>query len=162
MIVIGIAALFFITSSPVVSESAPCPGFENGQVSRIDADSFYVQRVLSILRAASREDMTTLNSLVASDARFEIWRGDYTSSARETGPSGAIQMARDVNPLVFEAQSAATGPISVMPTQCSWEITILFRSDQPSQGVSIKFDFRDGALASATGSGVALIEGNVR
>lgn len=162
MIVIGIAALLFITSNPVGSEPVPCPGFEGEQASRIDADTFYIQRVLSILSAASREDATILSSLVAGDARFEIWRGDYTSSAREVGPAGAIQMVRDVNPLRFEAQSAATGPIRFIPTQCSWEITVLFRSDQPSQGVSIHFSFRDGILASATGSGVALIEGNVR
>ena len=156
------ASLLLVSSAPVAGEAAACPGFEGGRASRIEIDRFYVDRALGVVRAASANDTAVLSVAVADEARFEVWRGDYTSSARSTGPAGAIQMVEDVGPVRFEAQSIATGPIYYIPARCAWEVALLFRSDQSREGVSVTFRFLDGRLTSAVGHAVTLLEGNVR
>lgn len=162
MLSILTTSMLLVSSGTFAGEAAACPGFEGGRASRVEADRFYVDRALSVVRAASENDTAALSVVVADDARFEVWRGDYTSSARSSGPVGAIQMVQDVRPVWFEAQSVANGPISYLPFPCTWEVALLFRTGQPREGVSVRFSFLDGRLTSAVGHAVTLLEGNVR
>lgn len=156
------ALVLLAASAPMDGEAAICPGFEGGSASQIDADRFYVERALDVMRAAARKDTDALRTVVAEEARFEIWRGDYTTSARRIGPDGAVEMVQDVKPIRFEAQSVAMGPIEFVPDGCSWAVDLLFRTDQPLEGVRVRFSFRDGKLISAVGNAVQLIEGEFR
>ena len=155
------ALILLVASAPIESEAATCPGFESGRANQSEADRFYVERALDVVRAAERNDTDHLRAVIADDARFEIRRGDYIPVS-SFGPAGAVQMVKDVKPIQFEAQSVWTGPISVVPTACTWEVDLLFRTNQPLEGIRVKFSFRDGRLTSAVGDAVTLIKGEVR
>ncbi len=144
----------------MASATAACPGFESGRPSQSEADRFYVQRALDLVRAADRNETDHLRAVIADDARFEIRRGDHIT-VRSFGPPGAVKMVKDVKPIRFEAQSLWAGPIAFVPSGCSWEVELLFRTNQPLEGIRMKFSFRDGRLTSAVGDAVTLIEGEV-
>lgn len=100
--------------------------------------------------------------LVAPAAEFEIWRGDYSTSARKVGTAGAIEMAHDLRPVSFQFQTLTTGPVSVISDVCKWSVELLFRTDDAQLGVVMKFDFLDGRLIGARGDQFALSEGSIR
>lgn len=162
MIAAVLVGLALVTPSTAAPSGAGCPGFATGATTRIEADKFYVRRSIDIVSAAAKSDATTLGSLVASDARSEIWRGDSASSARSKGPQGVIQLVRDVKPIGYLAQSPHTGPITLKPSRCGWEVTLLLRTKQHDEAVSMSFSYRDGLLLSAVGHAVTLLNGNVR
>lgn len=147
---------FLATFTPGASDDA-CPSV----ASRIEADRLYVDRSLLIMKAAANGDVNVLNRLVASDAHLEVWRGDYTSAARSKGPPGVIELVRDVNPTGYLTASSEIGPTRVQFSRCTWEVTLLLRTKEPEQAISVKFRYHYGRLSSAVGEAVTLIEGDV-
>jgi hypothetical protein len=139
-----------------------CPGFELGGSNRSDIDEFYVGRALQIIQFANQEDRVSLAKLVAPEAKFELWRGDYTSSARQLGADGAIEWTRDLKPQRFQTGSPVEGPFAYLATEdCVWSVSILFRGGDAQTNVETAFSFRDGWLIAVRGHEVRLIEGDV-
>lgn len=139
---------------------ASCSGFGEGQASRFDVDQFYAKRAIGIVQAGWRGDTTALEALVAPQAEFEVWRGDYTTSARRRGVAGLVEMVHDVKPMRFQASAAYEAPVAV--SKCAWSVKVLFRTASPTTGVSIEFEFADAKLVQAKGNEVTLTEGNMR
>ncbi|HEX8655046.1 MAG TPA: hypothetical protein VF693_07475 [Allosphingosinicella sp.] len=117
--------------------------------------------MISIVNAAAAEDLAALDALVSPEASLEIWRGDYSVGGREPGRAVAIEMVRILRPVRYQSQIGQPGPISVLSTICTHEVTLLFRTEEPTVGFSMTFNFRDGVMVSATGSEVALFEGGL-
>lgn len=117
-----------------------------------------------MLRAALADNRNALAALVAPDAKFALWRGDYASSARSPGPPGAILFAKDLKGERFEVASPVLGPVYYPAnfTDCTWKMTVLFRTQVAGKGVSVEFAFRDGLVTSATGHEVVLLSGDIR
>jgi hypothetical protein len=143
------------------AEVRPCPGFASGRANPVEVHRFYVRRVISIVNAAAAEDLAALDALVSPEASLEIWRGDYSVGGREPGRAVAIEMVRILRPVRYQSQIGQPGPISVLSTICTHEVTLLFRTEEPTVGFSMTFNFRDGVMVSATGSEVALFEGGL-
>ena len=158
----ALALLLSSLGSAAASTRPTCPGIENGRASRVETDQIYDRRAVQMVRAALLNDDRELSVYVAPDARFELWRGDYSSSARSRGILGAIEFARDLNPVHFEVASVQPGPIVALVPDCKWSVTVLFRTSEAARGVSVRFDFEDGLVTVATGNEVALLSGNVR
>jgi hypothetical protein len=71
-------------------------------------------------------------------------------------------MVRDVKPIRFQTSATVQGPIAIVSSKCAWSVQVLFRTEQPNAGVTVKFDFIDGLLIRAEGHEVKLAEGSVR
>ena len=159
-ILLGCIALTVFAVGPGANaEVASCP---NGRTSPFDLDQFYAKRAITVVQAALRNDPATLDALVAPQARFEVWRGDYTTSARRHGVPGLLEMVRDVGPTGFLISTVRPGPVAVSGAKCAWSASVLFRTERRSAGVAVKLDFVDGILVRAMGNEVALTEGHFR
>lgn len=139
----------------------PCPGFEGGSPTPREIEQFYATRAIDIVRAATSGDVKKLEGMVAPAATFVVWRGDYTSSARDRGVKGAVELARDIKARRFQLSSIETGPLVITQSLCNHDVTILFESAEEFRGAVIKFSFNDGILVEATGNGVYLFEGDI-
>jgi hypothetical protein len=154
-----LAMAFFAAEANAKGSS--CPGFVDGQASQFDADEFYANRAISIVRAALKNDAASLDSLVAAQAKFAISRGDYTTSARDSGVRGIMEMVRDVKPTGFQTSTTLRGPLSVLIEKCAWTAQVTLRTAKSDEGVVVKFDFVDGLLVQGTGHQVKLAEGDL-
>jgi hypothetical protein len=159
---LGLTFVGTIPSAFASSGASDCPGFGAGAVNPETADHFYRDRALAVMRAAIAGDTATLASQVRPDARYAIWRGDYSTSARQVGVPGAVEMARDLKPVSWQFQTASSGPLSVVPVKCEWSVTLLFRTADARLGVLMKFEFQDGRLIKASGHEVILSEASLR
>ena len=162
---IGLASLMMIAPCNAIAGHAGslCSGIEYGVSSPSDVDQYYAARAAEILQFAKQEDTSSLVALVAPEAKFNLWRGDYTTSARQSGPEGAIELARDLKPKHFLLWSPQSGPIAISGTpECKWSVSILSRGNDARSDFEMKFDFRDGLLVAAEGHQVALVESDVR
>jgi hypothetical protein len=133
---------------------------EKGPVAPAEFQGFYARRAIDIVRAGLASDFARLRTMVSPDAGFEIWRGDYSTSARSSGPEGLARMARDIDARSFSVSVVQSGPIVITATDCKAEVTILFRGEA-SHGAIVTFSFVDGVLTGAKGNGVDLIEGKI-
>ena len=147
---------------PGAGAAATCHGFVDGKVYPPDVDRFYAMRAINIVRAGLANDQPTLSDLVLQEAKFEIWRGDYATSARQAGSGGLMEMVADLKPTGFQFATVRPGPISVEPSKCIWDVTILFRTEEQETGVTMEFDFLDGWLVRASGREVEITEGDIR
>ena len=145
-------------AAPAIRE---CPGIENGQAEQVSTDLFYARRAIAVVEAALSENEDALGAMLAPGAELIIWRGDYSRTRTSPGAAGAMAFARDLEPIGFQLQSVHRGPISRLVSDCRWKVAILFRTADPKVGVSVTFEFRDGLLASAGGSEVAILEGTI-
>jgi hypothetical protein len=164
-VVLATTIALFAAAPATATESngrTSCPGIAHARGNSVEIDRFYARRATLIVRAALSQDLPTLDAQVDRRAHFALWRGDFSSSGRDEGSAGAIEFARDLRPVRFELASVQPGPISVLVPDCRWSVTILFRTPQTEVGVSVRFDFREGRLTSATGSQVAILEGEIR
>lgn len=148
-------------AAPGAAEVRHCPGFASGRANPVELHRFYARRVIRIVNAAVAEDLAALEALVSPEASLEIWRGDYSVGGREPGRAAAIEMVRILRPVRYQSQIGRPGPISLLSTICTHEVTLLFRTEEPTVGFSMTFSFRDGLMVSATGSEVALFEGGL-
>ncbi len=158
------AALILLLAAPAAvawPASDRCPGINDGKAQQVETDRFYAQRAVQIVEAGLSGDEEALDAAVAPGAEFIIWRRDYSRMRESRGNAGAIAFARDLEAKAFQLQSAQPGPIVWLVPDCAWSVTILFRTDDPAIGVSVKYKFRKGLLTSATGSEVAILEGNI-
>lgn len=149
-------------AAPDPAEVRPCPGYTNGRANPVELHYFYARRAISIVDAAVAEDLAALDALVSPEASLEIWRGDSGVTEREPGRAAAVEMVRIMRPVRYQSQISQPGPISLLSPACTHEVTLLFRTEEPTVGFSITFDFRQGLMVSATGSEVALFEGDLR
>jgi hypothetical protein len=156
LLILGLSALV-----PLQAHAAPsCPGFIDGRASQPDADRVYAGLALDAVRAGLAKDFPTLGRLVSPDARFEIWRGDASTSW--TGPAGFSRMLGEVEPRGFQGTFARPGPVAIVLRRCVWDVTLLLRTKDPRTGVSMQFRFVDGRLTAATGREVEVLEGDIR
>jgi hypothetical protein len=150
------------------AQTPSCLGREPAPIALSDADLIFAVRALEIIRTALDGDEAGLVTLVSPDAEFQIWRGDYTTSARSRGVEGAVEMVRDLDPVSYQISVGSHGPIAIDLTQCAYDVTLLFRTNEldtgaePNTGVVLEFAFTDGLLVTATGYEVALFDGIVR
>jgi len=159
------AALLLVASVPAQATATQtvCPGFAEGNASSPgEVDRFYVARAVTIVRVGLGADTATLATLVAPNAAFATWRGDYATGGREAGVAGAVAWARDLDPSRFESFIDQRGLVSVTTPNCRQTATILFRTQGAGTGINVTFEFLDGLLVRATGREVMLVEGAIR
>jgi hypothetical protein len=84
-------ALFLSPSgSGAALSRSTCPGIESGRAYHVQTDQFYARRAVGMIEAARSNQSEALSAYVAADTRFELWRGDYNSSARNRGILGQL------------------------------------------------------------------------
>lgn len=98
--------------------ASACHNVPHRGASAVEIDQSYAERVIGILRAALSNNVGLLRTSVAPHARFELWRGDYSSSARHHGPRGAIEFVRDLQPAGIQLTSVRHGPRLIMAADC--------------------------------------------
>jgi hypothetical protein len=157
-------AILASAATPVAAREAPrsCPGFGTGWASPSEVKQFYADRAVEIVRAAFARDEKALGEMISPAAKFEIWRGDYTSSAREIGVQGMLQMARDVKPSRYRIAIPLSGPISISSNPCHHDAAVIFDTERDAESVEIVFSFVDGKLAAAKGNAARLTQGSIR
>lgn len=157
----AVGALALLSPAAVTAQDLSCPGFEAGEANSMAADRLYVRRAINVVDRALANDLVGLSTLVAPEAEFEVWRGDSGLSPRDPGLTGVAEFFRRLHPTSFQSTSGITGPIAVIQSECTWNVTVLFRTDEPDEGVSFEFKFHDGLLVSALGREVVLMEGSL-
>jgi hypothetical protein len=157
------AAFATVTIVPETASAKPlaCPGLVDGATSPLAAEQFYAARAVDIVRAGLKRDKATLNTLVAAEARVEIWRGDSSSSPRQNGVPAILDMVQEMKPTGFQVSTVRPGPIHIIVSECKWSAAVLFRTEEADTGVAISFDFVDGLLVRAKGNEVVLSEGSI-
>lgn len=138
-----------------------CPGFSEGRTSPEHIDQFYAKRAAGIISAGLNGDTDALAALVAPKASLGFWDSDSFILARQPGPPGVPQLVEALKPVRFLHPTPST-LVVVTSLKCAWTTTLLFRREQPDEGVNMTFDFVDGLLVKATGKVVLLTEGDIR
>jgi len=124
-------------------------------------DRFYAERAVTIVRAGLKNDTEALCPMIAPNAEFSIRRGD-SGTGRRKGVPGLLEMVRALKPTRFENASRTTGPFTIAVKKCEWDVTVLFHTEEPDIGVTMKFEFADGVLMRAHGTEMEVFEGDVR
>lgn len=121
-------------------------------------------RAVEVIDRAARsgwDDDTRLADLVTADARFAVGAGDVPNWATGLGPAGAHEVASRLKADSFRFAHWVGIPRPVERPCGEFEITVEFFERQTGQNATIKFQFSDGQVHSATGWVGAFTEGQL-
>lgn len=161
LVALAISSFAFAEGASARTSFLSCPGYDGEDQLSSDVDLYYSNRAASIVREAIAQNRQSLSGLVAPDAKFTVWNGKQSVPASTEGVEGAIKSLGDLGVVSFLSKVAKREHTAGEWRECSWQVTVDFRTADDTRGFLIGFAFRDGQLVQASVNETMLIEGRV-
>ena len=158
---LAISSFVFAEGASARTSLLSCPGYDGEGQLTSDVDLYYSDRAAGIVREAIAQNRESLSGLVAPDAKFIIWNGKQSVPASTDGVEGAIKSLGGLGAVSFLGKIAKRENTAGEWRECSWQITVDFRTADEARGFLIGFAFRDGQLVQASINEIILIEGRL-